>query len=125
MRFISREAAVLMFSSVLAVAALGAAAAPASAGSDEFIGTATGNVAWFHDGDQMLVCDTKKDGLSIEGHFRLAGSNGVGKILHAAGDGNCVDKVWDTYEGANIEIEMCYRDDFVITKCSDWQRAEA
>ena len=87
--------------------------------------TARGSVGWFHDGDKVQVCDAKADGLSIEANYRLAGDTTPGRVLHVAGAGNCDSLVWDKTEGANIQIRMCYRDGFVITKCSDWQAAEA
>ena len=98
----------------------------AMAGSDESIVTARGSVAWYHDGDQLVACDAKADGYSIEANYRLAGGTGTGRVLHAGGGaGTCEDRTWDKEEKTDIEIRMCYRDDFVITKCSDWQRAQA
>lgn len=64
-------------------------------------------------------------GLSIEANYRLAGDTTPGRVLHVAGAGKCDTAIWDTNEGANIELRMCYRDDFVITECSGWQKAEA
>jgi hypothetical protein len=82
-------------------------------------------VSWFHDGDEVVVCDAKADGLSIEANYRLAGETTPGRVLHAAGAGNCDSATWDKNEGANIEIRICYRDGVIITECSGWQAAEA
>ena len=124
MRFIARGAVLIAGLVVAFVVALAGAPA-ASAGSDELIFTPGGEVSWSHDGDKVLVCDGRRDGLSIEGHYRFVGDTYPGHVYDAAGVGDCERATWDTYEGADIEIQLCYRDDFVITKCTNWQRAEA
>ena len=124
MHFLARSTAVVFAGLVASIVGAIVWAPAASAGSNESIVTARGSVSFFHSGDKLLACDAKKDGLSIEGHFQFVDSGSPHEILHAAGVGNCDSGVWDTYEGADIEIRMCYRKDFVITKCSGWQRAE-
>lgn len=124
MQLKARPAAVLLTALIAGMVATLAWAPAASAGSDESIVTSRGSVSWFNQGDTTLACDSKKDGLSIEGHVRFVGRNQPSVVLHAAGAGNCDDRVWDTYEGADIEIQLCYRKDFQITKCSAYQRAE-
>jgi hypothetical protein len=125
MRFRARSARFLFAGLLLVGAGMVAGAPAAAAGSNESVVTARGSVGWFHAGDKVQVCDAKADGLSIEANYRLAGDTTPGRVLHVAGAGNCDSKVWDKTEGANIQIRMCYRDGFVITKCSDWQAAEA
>ena len=125
MRTIAQRAGFLLAGLVLAGVGDIAGARAAAAGSDESIVTARGSVWWYHDGDRVVVCDAKKDGLSIEANYRHAGDQSPGRVLHVAGAGECDSETWNTYEGANIEIRMCYRDGFVITKCSGWQKAEA
>ncbi len=125
MRFRARSARFLFAGLLLVGAGMVAGAPTAAAGSNESVVTARGSVGWFHDGDKVQVCDAKADGLSIEANYRLAGDTTPGRVLHVAGAGNCDSLVWDKTEGANIQIRMCYRDGFVITKCSDWQAAEA
>jgi hypothetical protein len=125
MQSITRHFARALIAIVLGVTGALAASSAAMAGSDESIVTARGSVAWYHDGDQVVACDAKADGYSIEANYRLAGGTGTGRVLHAAGAGTCETRTWDKNENTDIEIRMCYRDDFVITKCSDWQRAEA
>ncbi|TCO32748.1 hypothetical protein EV652_104354 [Kribbella steppae] len=125
MRFRARTARFL-FAGLLLVGAGAVVGAPtAAAGSNESVVTERGSVAWYHDGDKVVVCDAKADGLSIEANYRLAGGTTPGRVLHVAGAGNCDSKIWDKTEGQNIQIRMCYRDGFVITKCSNWQAAEA
>ena len=121
----ARRARLLFTSLVLAGAGVLVGAPEASAGSNETIVTERGSVAWYHDGDKVVACYAKKDGLSIEANYRLAGGTTPGRVLHVAGAGNCDTATWDKSEGANIEIRMCYRDGIVITECSGWQRAEA
>jgi hypothetical protein len=125
MRTIAQRAGFLLASLVLAGVGTIAGAPAASAGSDETIVTARGSVGWYHNGDRVVACDAKKDGLSIEANYRHEGGTSTGRVLHVAGAGECDSETWNLYEGANIEIRMCYRDDFVITKCSGWQNAEA
>jgi hypothetical protein len=125
MQSTARRAALLFTGLVCAGAGLVAGAPQAAAGTDESIVTERGSVSWFHDGDKVLACDANEDGLSIEANYRLAGDTGTGRVLHAAGAGKCESATWDKNEGDTVEIRMCYRDDFVITECSDWQRAEA
>lgn len=121
-------------SAVLAVTGLGIAAPVQAgeagqdqdeAGQDQDIVTARGSVAWFHDGDLIQACDARRDGISIEANYRLAGDQTPGRVLHVAGAGNCDKRTWDKSEGQSIEIRMCYRDGIIITTCSDWQSAEA
>ena len=109
----------------LAVAGALMTATPAWAGVDQSIVTARGSVAWYHDGDKVVACDAKKDGLSIEANYRLSWQDGPGRVLHAAGAGNCKQVTADKNEGDIVEIRMCYRDDIVILDCSDWQRGRA
>jgi hypothetical protein len=82
-------------------------------------------VGWYHHGDRVVVCDARKDGLSIEANHRHAGDQGPGRVVHDAGAGNCDTEARDTHEGANIQTGMCYRDGVIVTECSDWQNAEA
>jgi hypothetical protein len=122
---IARRAA-LAFTGVLMTGAGVLVGAPeASAGANQMITTERGSVAWYHDGDEVVACDAKADGMSIEANYRLVGDTTPGRVLHAAGAGNCETATWDKDEGQDIEIRMCYRDGIVITDCSDWQRAEA
>jgi hypothetical protein len=125
MRFRARSARFLFAGLLLVGAGMVVGAPTAAAGSNESVVTSRGSVGWFHDGDTIQVCDAKADGLSIEANYRLAGDTTPGRVLHVAGAGNCDSKVWDKTEGQNIQIRMCYRDGFVITKCSSWQAAEA
>jgi hypothetical protein len=125
MRTIAQRAGFLLASLVLAGVSGIVGAPAASAGSDETIVTARGSVGWYHDGDKVVACDAKKDGLSIEANYRHAGDQSPGRVLHAAGAGNCDTETWNTYEGANIQIRMCYRDGSIVIKCSGWQNAEA
>jgi hypothetical protein len=125
MRTMAQRAGFFLASLVLAGVSNIAGAPAASAGSDETIVTARGSVGWYHNGDRVVACDAKKDGLSIEANYRHEGGTSPGRVLHVAGAGNCDSETWNTYEGANIEIRMCYRDGFVIAKCSGWQNAVA
>ena len=125
MQSIKRRAAMALPAIVAGSAGAIVASSAALAGSDESIVTQRGSVAWYHDGDRVVACDALGDGYSIEANYRLVGDTTPGRVVHAAGAGNCESRTWDKTEGADIEIRMCYRDDFVITKCSDWQRAEA
>jgi hypothetical protein len=125
MRFRAQTARSL-FAGLLLVGAGAVVAAPtAAAGSNESVVTEKGSVGWYHAGDKIVVCDAKKDGISIEANYRIAGGTTPGRVLHVAGVGNCDSEVWDKTEGQNIEIRMCYRDGIIVTKCSDWQAAEA
>ena len=54
--------------------------------------------------------NAKADGRSIEANYRLAGDTTTGRVLHAAGAGNCRTVTWDKTEGANVQIRMCYRE---------------
>ncbi len=125
MRSTARRVGVVFASLVLAGVSATVAAPTAFAGSDEQIVTSKGSVGWQHSGDKVTVCDAKKDGLSVEVNYRLAGDTTPGRVLHVAGAGNCDSRVWDKTEGADIEIRMCYRDNIVVTECSGWQKAEA
>lgn len=125
MRFRARNARILTAGLLLVGAGMVVGAPTASAGSNEQVVTARGSVGWYHDGDKLVVCDAKKDGISIEANYRIAGSTSSGRVLHVAGAGNCDSRVWDKAEGTDIEIRMCYRDGIIVTKCSDWQAAEA
>jgi hypothetical protein len=125
MRSTARRAGLVLSGLVFAGAGLIVGAPEAYAGTDESIVTERGSVAWFHDGDEVVACDAKADGLSIEANYRLRGQTGVGRVLHAAGAGNCESVTWDKNEGDTVEIRMCYRDDFVILECSGWQAALA
>ncbi len=124
MHLMARRTAVLFATLIAGIVATLVWAPAASAGSDESIVTSRGSVSWFNVGDKTLTCDSLKDGLSIEGHFRFVGRVNPSRILHAAGAGNCDNGTWDTYEGADIEIQLCYRKGSQITACSDYQRAE-
>ncbi len=125
MQSIARRAALTFTGIVVGTTGVLAASSAVLAGSDESIVTERGSVAWFHDGDRVVACDAKADGLSIEANYRLTGTTTPGRVVHAAGAGNCESVTWDKTEGADVEIRMCYRDGFVITTCSDWQAAEA
>jgi hypothetical protein len=122
---IMKRALMPMAGAGLAVVGALMTATPASAGVDQSIVTARGSVAWYHDGDIVQVCDAKKDGYSIEANYRLSWQMGPGRVVHVAGAGKCDQVTDDKNEGHTIEIRMCYRDDFIITKCSDWQRGKA
>jgi hypothetical protein len=125
MKFTARRAKFLFTGLVVAGAGAVVGAPVAGAGSDESIVTERGSVAWFHDGDKVVACDAKEDGLSIEANYRLEGTTTPGRVLHAAGAGTCEEVTWDKNEGDTVEIRMCYRDGFVITRCSDYQKAVA
>ena len=125
MKSIAPRATLALTSIVVGGTGALAASSAAVAGSDESIVTARGSVAWFHDGDQVVACDAKADGRSIEANYRLAGDTTTGRVLHAAGAGNCRTVTWDKTEGANVQIRMCYRDGIIVTTCSNWQNAEA
>jgi hypothetical protein len=126
MSSITRRAALAFTGLVVGGAGALLGSPAAQAGSDESIVTARGSVAWYHDGDQLVACDAKADGYSIEANYREAGSISTGRVLHAGGGaGSCETRTWDKPEKTDIEIRMCYRDDYIITTCSDWQRAQS
>lgn len=125
MRSLTRHLTLLLSSLVVAGGTVAAVAAPAQAGSSEAISTSRGTVSWAHYGDKISASDTKKDGISIEANYRRVNPSGFTHILHVAGAGKTASRVWDLFEGQDIQIRMCYRDGLVILKCSGWQNAEA
>ncbi len=122
---IMKRALMPMAGAGLAIAGALMTATPAWAGVDQSIVGARGSVAWYHAGDKVVACDAKKDGYSIEANYRLAGQTGPGRVVPAVGAGNCEQVTADKNEGDTVEIRMCYRDDFVILDCSNWQRGKA
>jgi hypothetical protein len=92
-------------------------------GEDERIEVA-GGIAWFfHHGEILKVWDVRKDGLGVRAHLLEVGSS---RVTDRGVGGGPKSKNLSIYEGAKVELRICYIDKSGDTvRCSQGQVAYA